>query len=162
MNTGANRFTMADLRQALAAAGFGNPRTLLASGNLVVEAPADGAAIERVIEERFGVRLAVMTRTSAEIAAVLTGSPFATIATDQAKHFAAFAAQTIDESSVAATLSGDWGEERWAVRGRELYLWLPGGMGRSPLAAAMAKPPFGPTVTVRNVNTIEKLARMVE
>jgi len=162
MNTGVkNRFAMADLRAALARAGLANPRTLLASGNVVVEAPATAATFERVISETFGIEMPVITRTGAELAAVLRSSPFAEVATDGAKHLVAFAAEPIDADAVAAKLGAtDWGEDRWAVRGRELYLWLPDGMGRSPLAVAVAKPPLGPATTVRNANTIGKLVRM--
>lgn len=161
MNTGGNRFAMADLREALAEAGFGAPRTLLASGNVVVEAPAEAEAVEQVIADAFGLRISVITRTGAELAAVLAGSPFTDLATDGAKHFVAFSAASIDPGAVAAKLEGpDWGEERWGVRGRELYLWLPEGIGRSPLGAALAKPPFGPAVTVRNFNTVAKLVTM--
>lgn len=159
MNTGGNRFPMADLRAALTEAGFADPRTLLASGNVVVRGPADAGAIERVIEERFGLRLMVVTRTGAELARVLGDSPFAQLATDGAKHFVAFAGAPIDPEALEAKLGGGrgWGEERWAVRGRELYLWLPDGMGRSALAVAADKPPLGPAVTVRNANTVVKL-----
>lgn len=162
MNTGGNRFPMAELRAALADAGYAEPRTLLASGNVVLAGPADASGIERAIEERFGLRLAVVVRTGAELAAVLAASPFADVATDGAKHFAAFAAEPIDPAAVDAKLGGDrdWGEERWALRGRELYFWLPDGMGRSPLAATLVKPPLGAAFTVRNFNTIAKLVRM--
>lgn len=162
MNTGGNRFSMADLRSLLAEAGYAEPRTLLASGNVVLAGPADAQGIERVIEERFGLRLVVITRTGAELAAALDASPFADLATDGAKHFIAFSAAPIDAGAVAAKLGDerDWGAERWAVRGRELYLWLPDGAGRSPLAGAIAKPPLGPSVTLRNVNTVAKLVAM--
>lgn len=161
MNTGGNRFPMADLRTALADAGFGRPRTLLASGNVVVEAPADAEAIERVIADAFGLRLAVITRTGGELAAALAATPFADVATDAARHFVAFAAEPIDRDAVAAKLDGhDWGEERWSLHGRELYLWLPDGIGRSPLGAALARPPLGAAVTVRNVKTVSKLVTM--
>ncbi len=160
MNIGGNRFPMADLRAALADAGFAEPRTLLASGNVVVRAPAEAQDIERVILDAFGLALPVITRTGAELAAVAAGSPFAQIATDGAKHFVAFAAEEIDPEELTRLEGQDWAEERWAVRGRELYLWLPGGMGRSPLAASLAKPPLGQATTVRNMNTVTKLVEM--
>jgi len=161
MNTGAkNRFPMADLRAALADAGFLEPRTLLASGNVVVEAPAEAEAIERVIADAFGLRIPVITRTGAELAAVLASSPFTDVATDGAKHFVAFSAAPIDSGAVSARLEAtDWGAERWAVRGRETYLWLPDGIGRSPLGAALASS-SGPQVTVRNFNTVARLVTM--
>lgn len=161
MNTGGNRFPMADLRAALADAGLVNPRTLLASGNVVVEAPATAETFERVIADAFGIQMPVMVRTGRELAEALAASPFAVIATDGAKHFVAFAADPIDAEAVTVRLGAhDWGEERWAVRGRELYLWLPDGIGRSPLGAAFAKPPLGRSVTARNVNTLAKLIAM--
>ena len=161
MNVGKNRFPMADLRAALAGAGLANPRTLLASGNVVVEGPATAEIFEQVIAEAFGIEMPVIVRSGHELADALAASPFADVATDGARHFIAFAAEPIDEEVATVKLAGkDWGEERWAVRGREVYLWLPGGMGDSPLAVAFGKPPLGPATTVRNVNTVAKLVAM--
>src|SRR5688572_680112 len=54
----ARRVGMADLREALTGAGYGNVRTLLQSGNVVLDADAApgqlAPALERVVEERFG------------------------------------------------------------------------------------------------------------
>lgn len=159
-----NRIAMGELRSALAEAGFVEPRTLLASGNVVLatdEAPeAVARAVERVIADAFGVEVPVIARTGAELADVIAATPFADIATDGSRHFVAFCAQEIPPDAFARLEGSDWGEERWAVRGRELYLWLPDGIGRSPLGATLARPPLGPATTVRNFNTVTKLQAM--
>ena len=45
--------------------------------------------------------------------------------------------------------------------GRHLYLYLPNGMGRSRLAADLARQPGGPA-TARNWRTVTKLLEMVD
>lgn len=42
---------MAELKAIAVEAGFANPRTLLASGNLVVESDAEPAAVEARLEQ---------------------------------------------------------------------------------------------------------------
>ncbi|MBU3972180.1 MAG: DUF1697 domain-containing protein, partial [Alphaproteobacteria bacterium] len=64
MNTGGVRAAVSDLRTMAADMGLGNPRTLLASGNLVVESGKATAAleydIEAAMEKTFGLKVAAM------------------------------------------------------------------------------------------------------
>ena len=45
--------------------------------------------------------------------------------------------------------------------GREVHLLLPGGIGRSKLAAALTDRKLGAVATVRNWNTVKKLQAML-
>ncbi|MGY5137631.1 DUF1697 domain-containing protein, partial [Streptomyces nigrescens] len=47
--------------------------------------------------------------------------------------------------------------DQYRLIGRELYLWCPGGIGRSKLADAVSRAPLGVTATARNWNTVTKL-----
>ena len=66
---GKNKVVMSELREQIAAAGFGHVRTYINSGNLLFEAEADipcedvAQAIEQVLELRydFPIRLALLT-----------------------------------------------------------------------------------------------------
>ena len=52
--------------------------------------------------------------------------------------------------------------EEFAIGQREVYLHLPNGIGRSKLAAAIG-PKLAPSIaTVRNWNTVTKLAEMAK
>jgi uncharacterized protein (DUF1697 family) len=68
MNTGSVRAPVAEQRLMAEAMGLKNPRTLLASGNLVVESDRDPGPLETEIEAamtaRFGLTVAAVVRTA--------------------------------------------------------------------------------------------------
>ncbi len=70
MNTGGVRAPVGEQRVMAEAMGLNNPRTLLASGNLVVESDRDPGELEADIEaamlDRFGLKIAVVVRTDAQ------------------------------------------------------------------------------------------------
>jgi len=76
---GKNLVRMADLAEAFSEAGFDHVRTVLASGNVVFGAKGASRAlepqIERALRARFGVDIAVLVRSRAELAKVVDGAP---------------------------------------------------------------------------------------
>ncbi len=78
VNLGArNKVPMAALRDALAAAGLPGARTLLQSGNVVVESELDvGPIIRGVVRDEFGVDQPVMVRSRARLAEIVAANPF--------------------------------------------------------------------------------------
>ena len=80
MNTGGVRAPVAALRAMAADMGLKNPRTLAASGNLVVESGKAPEALEHDIEtamdKTFGLKVAAMVRTPDQWAALVAANPF--------------------------------------------------------------------------------------
>ena len=91
--SGQNRVPMAELRTTMAAAGYGDVRTYLQSGNIVFAAAADpdadagagrqaaaaqelATAVHRLIERKFGCDVRVLVLTAAELARVAVANPF--------------------------------------------------------------------------------------
>lgn len=76
---GKNRVQMADLREAFANAGYDEVATYIASGNVLFAAPQAGAALEAAIEEmledRYGIAIVTVVRTHAEIRGVVRNAP---------------------------------------------------------------------------------------
>jgi len=74
-----NRISMAELREALEDAGFTNVKTHLQSGNVVLESTSkpDGVRrkVEKLIDERFGLKIPVVVRSRAQLAAVVKRNP---------------------------------------------------------------------------------------
>ena len=128
-----NRISMAELRAALEEAGFGEVETYLQSGNVVLESRAKPESVRRqvegVIAERFGLEIAVVLRTKAELAAKVV--------------------RELEEAAVPA--------ERVVVAGREVYAWHPSGVARSKLWSKLAGKSLGVTATSRNWTTVEAL-----
>ena len=159
------RVKMADLRALLEDAGYRHVRTLLQSGNVVLEADeAAGEAAERIeaaLAQGLGFPVDVVARTGEELAAVVAANPLGDVATDGSRHFVVFLSEAPEPDAVAALQARDFGPERWALEGRELHLWCPEGVQDSPLMKAAAAPRDGPTATARNWNTVTKLLDLV-
>jgi uncharacterized protein (DUF1697 family) len=152
---------MADLRTALEEAGFEGARTILQSGNVVVSSRKGAATvareIEAVIEERFGMRSAVLVRTAKELQAIVDHDPFAGVADNGSKYFVMLLPKKPTAAALRPFEGEDWGIDSFAVNGRELYIWCPEGMRDSRLIKELHKPGrIADTFTVRNWNTVTK------
>src|SRR3954465_12352262 len=94
-----NRIAMPALREALEDAGFTDVRTYLQSGNVVLESRANPETVrrkvEQLIEERFGLGIAVAVRSREELAAVVKRNPHAKVATDPKRYHATFLASAL-------------------------------------------------------------------
>jgi uncharacterized protein (DUF1697 family) len=160
---GHRRIAMADLKRALTEAGFDDVRTLLASGNVVLETPrADPAVLEaRLASEtasRLGVTTDYMVRDAAAWATIIAANPFPDVAAREPGRLLVVVMQTKpDEAKVLAYLDGYDGPERVSIVDREIFIHYPDGQGQSRLSIAR----FG-NGTARNWNTVLKLATMVE
>jgi uncharacterized protein (DUF1697 family) len=154
---------MPRLRKLLGARGHGNVRTHLRSGNVVLDSPLGEAEVaadlSAAIEEEFGFAVPVVVRTAAELGAVVTGDPFATVATDPARYLVTFLPEPPAPDRVDALPPVEGGGE-YLVRGRELYLWLPDGIQNTPLASWKWDRLLGVPGTARNWNTVTKLAQL--
>ena len=160
------RVSMAKLRETLEEAGYEDVRTLLQSGNVVLTGNGKAAQVERdlagTLRETFGFDIAVVVRTRAELAAVVANDPFAGEADDPARYQVSFlsgkpAAARVKELEAAAVAP-----EHVAVRGREVYAWHPGGVGRSKLAGLVTDRRLGVEVTARNWRTVTKLLELAD
>lgn len=152
---GTGKLPMEDLRAMCSEIGLENPRTYIASGNVVFQTALDAhkakAALEARLGEYAGKPVGVMVRTHAEMKAVLDANPFPERAGNRVM------AIFLDGPPVAdalETVSHRNGEE--IVLGtREIYVHYGEGMGQSKL-----KIPAGKEGTARNMNTVAKLVEM--
>lgn len=161
---GKNRLAMAELRQIATGCGYEGARTYIQSGNLVLVAP-EGATTEAVAEDLraaidSGTSVApdVVVRTRDELAAVVSDTPFED--GDPGCRHVVFLAGTADASLAGVDLEPYAPEEAVAL-GRQLHLFLPWGVGRSPLATDLTRR-MGRAGTMRNWRTVTKLLAMAE
>lgn len=162
VNVGGATVAMADLRELLAGLGYGDVRTHLNSGNAVLDAedpPGRVAeAVEQEIARRLGLAVPVTVRTGAELARIVEDDRMGDLATDPARRVVMFLPRAHDPAALARLQAADLGDEAVTAAGRELYAWCPGGLGRSPLMAALGK--AFPDGTARNWRTVSRLAEM--
>ena len=165
MNTGGVRAPVAEQRAMATDMGLNNPRTLAASGNLVVESGKATDVLERDIEaameKTFGLKVAAMVRTSDQWAKLVAANPFPEeAAAHPAKVLAMVMKAGINTGALeAARALAEGGERVEAVDG-VLYFWFPNGQGESGIFKK-ATPRMLGMGTGRNWNTVLKLADMV-
>jgi uncharacterized protein (DUF1697 family) len=160
VNVGGNtKVEMARLRKLLEELGYEDVRTYVNSGNAVFSGQRRSEQhLERAIAKTFGFEVPVVLRSRDELADVVQANPLRDVATDPAKHLVVFCSA---EASTDLDPT-DFAPETFHVRGREVYLWAPGGIGTSPLAKALATKSLGAKSTARNWRTVEKLLALAD
>ena len=161
------RVPMPALRKLLGDAGFGEVRTYVQSGNVVLctEAPPAelAAQCERLIADHFGFEVAVVTRTRDELAEIGKRDPFGEVADDPKRYVVHFLSSEPDPQAVEQLMGLANREERCTAIDRELYSWHPNGIARSKLAAELARHGrLGATVTARNWTTVCQLLTIAD
>lgn len=160
INVGGNkRVEMARLRSLLEELGYRDVRTYVNSGNAVFSGPRRPEQhLEAAIAKEFGFDVPVVLRSRDELADIVQANPLRDVATDPAKHLVVFCAAAASTDLDPA----DFAPETFAVRGREVYLWAPGGIGTSQLAKLLATRSLGDKSTARNWRTVEKLLELAD
>lgn len=164
MNTGGVRAPVGEQREMAEAMGLKNPRTLQASGNLVVESgmatDALETAIEKAMQDRFGLTIAAMARTPQQWAKLIAANPFPKeVAAHPAKVVAMVMKDGIKAGALDACRTLAEGGEAVEAIDDVLYFWFPNGQGQSAIFKK-ATPRMLGMGTGRNWNTVLKLAEM--
>jgi uncharacterized protein (DUF1697 family) len=167
INVGRNkRIAMADLRALLQELGYADVKTLLQSGNAVFSATGTAAAIERNIERAIKAELkfdvTVLVRTAAQLRKVVDTNPIPQGTSEGSKYFVAFLSAKPAASTYKHINARDYEPEKFAVVGREVYVWCANGLLESKLMPLFGDKQLGVAVTVRNWNTTTKLAALVD
>lgn len=142
---------MAALRAAMSDAGYDDVRTVIASGNVVFSRSAkpSARALESLIADEFGVRTTVILRSAAHIRRLREAKPF-----DRNVYVAFLAARPRSTKPIE-------GLGEFAAVGSDIVLHFPSGYAAAQLTGAVLEKRLGVEATVRNWNTVEKLADLV-
>lgn len=156
---GRNKLSMADLRRLCESIGCTDVETYIQSGNVVLDSDlADtelGDRLEAAITDAVHFTPTVMVRRAADLENVLASHPFPDA--DEAKLHVGFLSRAPTKKALAGLDDVDHPPEKFAVRGTEIYLHLPNGMGRSKLAAVPFEKRLDVAITMRNWRTVTKL-----
>ncbi|MBS2964739.1 DUF1697 domain-containing protein [Actinocrinis puniceicyclus] len=172
VNVGKRKVPMADLRDLLTGLGYGDVRTYLASGNAVFTAHDSGggaaqdaiaAKISTSLAQRFGFEVPCIVRTGSYLRAVIEACPFPADEVAGKHLHAVFYSAPVTAERYADIDQAAFLPEEFRLGDQVMYLYLPDGMGRSQLAAALSKPAGrlrGVQATGRNWNTVKALAQL--
>jgi uncharacterized protein (DUF1697 family) len=156
-----NKVPMAQLRAVLGEAGYGDVRTYIASGNVLLDGPRSKAAVarklERLIADEFGVQTIAIMRTPKELSIVVAGHPFGR---DTTHSHVVFLAERPTKGAVAGLADADHSPDRAVVAGRDVYVRYPAGVQGSRLSAARLEQLLGVAATHRNWRTVAALAEL--
>lgn len=164
---GKNMLPMKSLAAMFVEAECGDVRTYIQSGNVVFRAKDTvarriGAIISGAILDRFGLQVPVMTRTAVELRDAASHNPFLRAGVDTATLHVAFLADRPVASKVDALDPKRSPPDRFTVRGREIYLHLPNGGGRTKLTNQYFDSKLGTTSTIRNWRTVLQLLELAQ
>jgi uncharacterized protein (DUF1697 family) len=162
---GRRRLKMSGLAETFTSLGFENVRTYVQSGNVVFSTNlADESSlakrVEKELKSRLGLDVVVIIRTSNELAGIVGRNPFA--GKEQSKLHVTFL-YTKPARVPIEKMEGVRGEdEEFAVSGREVFLFLPNGYGRTKLSNNFFEKALNVPATTRNWNTVTTLLEMAK
>ena len=159
---GTSRIKMDALRAVYESIGLKDVRTLLQSGNVVFRSAITnrdqlGKRIMQEIERQLALEVEVILRSLAEIASIVERGPVLSPRADKAKLLVMFLSAVPRAAAQAALVKWHKGPEMLEMRGPEIYLYYPDGVGRSKLSGAVIENKLDTSGTARNWNTLQKL-----
>jgi uncharacterized protein (DUF1697 family) len=162
---GKNSLPMKELVAIFEAAGCKDVRTYIQSGNVIYRVAASKTAklpalVAEAILEHHGLKVPVVTRTAAELAAAAKANPFLKKGADEKSLHVVFLADQPEKARVAALDAQRSPPDCFVPKGRELYLSCPNGIGNSKLTTAYFDSKLATTSTIRNWRTVLKLVEM--
>jgi uncharacterized protein (DUF1697 family) len=162
---GRNKLAMKDLAALFTAAGCGDVRTYIQSGNVVFTAAGPLAKklpvrIEAAIRARAGIQVPLEMRSADQLRAVAGGNPFLKTGPALETLHVGFLLDTPSAAQLAALDPKRSPPDEFVVRGREIYFRCPNGMGRSKLTNTYFDSKLGTTITIRNWRTVQALLEL--
>ena len=153
---------MRDLAAVFEAAGCTAVETYIQSGNVVFTPPARGAKtiageLGAAIAARFGFEVPVVVRTAGELSAVVRDNPFLRPSGETQDLHVLFLADAPAAARVSALDPARSPPDEFAVRGREIYLRCPAGVGHTRLTNTYFDSKLATSSTGRNWRTVLKL-----
>ena len=161
VNVGGVNLKMAAVSQALTSAGFTAVRTILASGNVLLDSDSDAPQVrvsaERALRDTFGYEAWVLVYDLPTLASISAGYPFER-EVDGHHSYVTFVsdADVLDE---LAGLSPGAGEK--VQRGAGVLYWqVPRAATlNSAIGRTMGRKRFRSSTTTRNLRTLDKVLR---
>jgi uncharacterized protein (DUF1697 family) len=168
INVGGNKtIPMARLKAAYESLGFAAVKTLLNSGNVVFGTTETNRGklrktIEAAVEKEFGFRPAIVLRTAAELGKIIKQNPFSDMAKNDPSHLLLMALAEKSKAGAKANLAKVYsGPEEIEIKGENVYVTYPNGIGKSKLTNTLLEKHIG-VGTARNWNTLMKLLALAE
>ncbi len=163
---GKNKLPMKDLVTIFESSGCKNVVTYIQSGNVVFECTNSvsrlQSAVGAAVEKKFGFNPPFVLRQRDELEDVLKKNPFLKAGAKEDELHVVFLSEEPTREAIARLERNRVPPDEFVVRGKEIFLRLPNGAGRSKLAGTPLQPRSGLVATARNWRTVNKLFEMME
>jgi uncharacterized protein (DUF1697 family) len=162
INVGGRVVKMTALKRIFENLKLAGVETFIASGNVVFTSASEPARlasrIEQGLEEALGYPVVTFLRTTDEIAAVAARAPFGTAVPEGGRIYVGFLREPPSPSARRKVMALTTAADTFAVDGRELYWMCAVPSTESIISGATLEKVLGQPATLRNVNTIRRLA----
>ena len=161
--SGQKKVPMEKLKALYESLGFKNVQTYIQSGNVIFECSDKDVfvirnKIELKIRNVFGFDVTVIIRTKDELRKVLERNPFSGKETKfLCVTFLATTPASLPREEIASMKHAS---EEFAISGREVYLFCPGGYGKTKLSNNLFERKLKVSATTRNWTTVQKLLEL--
>ena len=161
--SGQKKIRMADLSKLYESLGLTNVHTYIQSGNVVFESVQGKPGklvrdIEQAIRKKYGFDVPVLVRTGAEIRDAIRVNPFLKeTGINASKLHLTFLEQAPEKSAVRKFDPGSLGQDRYSIKDANVYLYCPGGYGKTRLSNTFLEKQLGVRATTRNWKTVNVL-----
>jgi uncharacterized protein (DUF1697 family) len=157
---GQRKIMMGDLKDLYQFLDFKDVKTYIQSGNVVFQyielSPLELASqIEKKIKEVYDFEVAVIIRTKDELQKIIENNPFKN--EDVNKLYITFLSETPSTWPITGIEKKKHGSEKFVVSEKEIYLFIPGGYGRTKLSNDFFEKKLNLSTTTRNWKTVNKL-----
>ncbi len=165
INVGGHTVKMDKLKKLFEALGFSKVETFIASGNVIFDSPAKSTStlekgIETHLQKSLGYEVATFIRSTSELAEAAKYKPFAEseLNADGNMLYVAFLQESPGGGAKKKLQAFTNKVDEFHVHGREVYWLCRKRFSESEFSGALLEKTLGQPATLRNVNTVKKLA----
>jgi len=161
--SGQKKIRMADLRTLYESLGLINVQSYLQSGNVVFDSEEENVeklrdSIEAQIESTYGFSVPVLIRTSEDFQRVIENHPFAE--EEAIRVLVTFLYERPDKSKLEDLSHHEDKVDQFAIGKQEIFLFCPGGYGRTKLSNNFFEKNLSVVATTRNWKSVNALYEM--
>lgn len=159
--SGKNILPMAELRELLTELKFENVQTYIQSGNIILNSDLSKEQVVEMVKNgvasKFGYDVPVLARTISEWEKAIVNNPYPT-ENHKIVSFT-FLSEVTKETTIEVNSTND---DVYAIINDMVYMYCPGGFGRTKLTNNLFEKKLKVTATSRNFRTTMKLLEMAK
>ncbi len=157
---GSKSMKMDTFSKALVKSGFGNVKTYINSGNIVLHSDCSKEeifdSVNRILLAEFGFSAEIIIKTGEELEKIIRSDPYAAKEDDFSKRIVVMASGKIKDTGNKPEF-----EENFYIIDDLIYIYYHNGAGRSKFTNSFIERNYKVVATSRNWNTLLKMMEMV-